>query len=70
MRIPPDYRPLYKAAMTQGWEVSVTGSGHLKWTNPAGRSCFSPSTPSDYHGYLRVVHKLKALGLIVKGKRS
>lgn len=70
MHIPSEYRALYQAAMRQDWTVSTTGSGHLKWTNPAGRSCYSPSTPSDYRGYQRVVRKLKNLGLDVGGKRS
>lgn len=30
-----------------GWEVDVTGSGHLRWRHPAGGLVFSASTPSD-----------------------
>lgn len=47
-----------------GWQVTPTKGGHLKFTNPQGRSCFAPSTPSDYRGLRNVARDLRKLGLV------
>jgi len=65
IRVPECYRGLAKAAAAQGWQITLTGSGHLRWTSPAGRSVFTPQSPSSRGGpgILRVKGKLKRAGL-------
>jgi hypothetical protein len=67
MKVPKVYKPWYDLARSLGWEITMTGSGHLKWQPPPpGRAVFSPATPGDNHGgHLRVKAKLKRAGLPV-----
>jgi len=34
-----------KLAKKQGWKISKTGSGHLRWVSPDGESVITPATP-------------------------
>lgn len=63
MRVPKEYQPLAKAAKAAGWTLAITGSGHIAWTNPDGRTCFSPGTPGDKQVFYKIRRKLRALGL-------
>lgn len=45
MKIPDHLRPLARRARAQGWTITVTGSGHLRWTPPRGRPVITGSTP-------------------------
>lgn len=44
MKIPQHLRHLAKRAIAGGWEITHTGSGHLKWTPPRGPSVITGST--------------------------
>lgn len=46
MRPPRAYRDLYRAAIQQGWTVTVTGGGHLCWKSPSGAKVWSSNTPN------------------------
>jgi hypothetical protein len=35
-----------RIAERQGWDITPTRSGHLRWTSPVGVVIFSPSTPA------------------------
>jgi hypothetical protein len=63
VKIPRDYRTLAKRARNAGWSITQTGSGHLAWKSPAGRTVYCPSTPSDRRSLLNVVGKLRRAGL-------
>ena len=66
IRLPESYRAFGVAAKKQGWVITTTGSGHLKWTDPDGRTTFTPRSPSaNYKGLIRVKTKLKKAGLIL-----
>lgn len=65
-KIHESYRDLHKAARKQGWTITTTSGGHLRWLTPDGRSVFSPVSPSDCRGRHRVIMKLKAAGLVVR----
>ena len=57
-RIPKSYRALAKLARQEGWQITVCGSGHLRWTSPDGRAVFSPESPGDCAG--RSVYNVRA----------
>lgn len=60
MRIPRQYRDLYRAATADGWSVEPTNNGHLRWTHPAAsRPVFSASSPSDHRAVLNVRARLR-----------
>ncbi|WP_313024546.1 type II toxin-antitoxin system HicA family toxin [Pseudomonas lopnurensis] len=40
--------PLIEFALSEGWEVSRTGGGHLKFTKPGLPPIFTSSTASDH----------------------
>jgi hypothetical protein len=41
-----DLRRFVEWAKAQGWEYSITGSGHFKWSHPqVERAVFTPATP-------------------------
>ena len=65
--VPRDYRPLYKAALEQGWTVDYVSkrNSHLRWTNPEGMDVFTPRTPStNGTGLVRIISKLRRAGLV------
>lgn len=41
-------RDLTDFAMTQGWTISHTNGGHLRFSKPGLPPIFTSSTPSDY----------------------
>ncbi|PUA41376.1 hypothetical protein C5U62_32140 [Pseudomonas protegens] len=41
-------RQLINFALDNGWQVSRTPGGHLKFTKPGHKPIFISSTPSDY----------------------
>lgn len=59
------YRELCRAAVEQGWTVTVRRTGHLKWQPPAGRPVFTASTPGEPREYLNTRAKLRRAGLKV-----
>jgi len=42
MRIPSIFA---RKARAEGWEITVTGSGHLRWKPPCGPIVITGSTP-------------------------
>lgn len=46
MRVKGPMRPLVLAAIEQGWGVTISGGGHLRFKSPDGALVFAPSTPS------------------------
>jgi len=45
LRIPQHLRQLARRAIAEGWEISVTGSGHLRWKPPGGPAMITGSSP-------------------------
>lgn len=47
VKIPKDMRPLVKRAKKAGWQVTPTGSGHVRLVNPDDlkRSVVLPTSP-------------------------
>lgn len=63
---------LIRQAERQGWKVTVTPGGHLKWTAPNGKVVFSAYSPSDSRALKNSVSQLRLAGFIEvkkKGKR-
>lgn len=59
-----DLARLEKLALAQGWEVSATGSGHVKWTPPGGGpSIISSSTPRSPWSVTQTQRDLVKAGL-------
>lgn len=65
MKIADVYRGLYELAIEQDWEISFSGTNHLKWQPPAGRPVFTAGTPGDRREYLNTRAKLRRAGLKV-----
>jgi hypothetical protein len=61
-RMSKDLKQLMKTAKKQGWEIKVTGGGHLKWISPESGFVFSALTPSDRRAIQNIVHQLKIRG--------
>lgn len=60
-----DLNQLKTLAENQGWDVSLTSGGHLRWDPPDKRfrPVFSASTPSDYRALNNIKSRLKRAGL-------
>lgn len=66
-----DFRQLIQEAEDQGWEVSKTKGGHLRWLSPSGRVVFSAFSPSDGRALKNTIRELRIGGFITikqKGK--
>lgn len=51
-------------AVEQGWRITMTGSGHLRWLPPQGGSpVFTASTPDDYRTVRNCRSSLRRAGL-------
>ena len=57
-----DLKKLMKNAEQQGWNIKLTGGGHLKWTAPNGAFVFSARTPSDQRAIQNIVSQLQTRG--------
>lgn len=60
---PRHLRKLAKLAISQGWEIDRTGSGHLKWKNPDGRLVITRWSPKSWAGERNDISLLKRGGL-------
>lgn len=58
-----DVRQLIRAAEAQGWAVSRTRGGHLRWRAPSGALVFTASTPSDWRALANILSYLRRNGL-------
>ena len=65
MRVHRLLRELYQAAREQGWTVTPTKGGHLRWENPDGRFTFSSSSPSRQRVLKHTKADLRRAGLDV-----
>jgi hypothetical protein len=45
LKIPQHLRTLARKARAEGWTITVTGGGHLKWSSPHGPSVITGSSP-------------------------
>jgi hypothetical protein len=64
LHVPRSLRDHARLALSRGWTISVTGSGHLRWRAPDGRATvFTPRTPSDRRSAANVTAKLRRAGL-------
>ena len=69
MKIPKHLRPLARRARAQGWTITVTGSGHLKWNPPRGQAVITGSTPQRHgHGPRNARKALARAGLAASAK--
>jgi hypothetical protein len=66
---PKDLTQLIKAAEHQGWEVTISNSGHLRWVSPTGGIVFSSRTPSDRRVIPRIKQDLRMRGFIELRKK-
>ena len=57
-----EIRALAKLAEAQGWTVTRTRNGHLKWVSPQGSVVISPSTPSDWRSMKNHLAHLRRAG--------
>lgn len=68
-----DRRAVFKELRNQGWSLEKTKNNHWKITNPAGRSCFTGSTPGDKRAVRNLMADLRRLGFSyetdTKGRR-
>lgn len=61
-----DIKQLMRIAQEQGWEVSNTNGGHLRWRPPNNAPLvFTASTPSDRRAIHRILRDLQRSGLRV-----
>ena len=58
-----DLKALRRLALDAGWSVGITGSGHVVFKSPEGKSVFMPFTPSDRRGVLNARASLRRAGL-------
>lgn len=56
---------LAKEAIRQGWDVSKTNGGHLKWVSPSGSFFYSALTPSDPRSLKNIQRDLRVNGFVV-----
>ena len=61
---------LEKQAINQGWRVSQSNGGHVKWLAPNGKVVFTSSTPSDNRALKNIQSNLKAAGLVIVKKNE
>lgn len=65
-RIPEVYRRFLDLAKEQGWTITKTGAGHLKWLAPDGRCAFTAGSPGgDPREVKNTRAKLRRAGLKV-----
>lgn len=63
MSLKKEMKQIVKVAKGQGWEITHTRNGHLRFRSPGGALIFAPSTPSDYRGIKNKIADLRRVGL-------
>lgn len=63
-----DINQLTELAEDQGWTVSHTRKGHVKYVSPEGAVVIAPSTPGGPRAKLNTVALLRRTGLRVPRK--
>lgn len=67
-----DLMQLMREAEDQGWTVSKTNGGHLRWLSPQGITVFSSYSAGDHRTLKNTKSQLKAAGFVEfvkKGRR-
>lgn len=68
MKIPKHLKQAARRARAEGWTITVTGGGHLKWRPPSGRALITGSTPKRRgHGPRNSERAFAKAGLGKKG---
>lgn len=62
------WRELAAYAISQGWVITRTNGGHLRWTSPDGQPVFSPATSSDWRAARNHRRDLERYGLQKEGQ--
>lgn len=63
MKVPRDMKPLVQAAREAGWEVTMSGGGHLRFEAPNGELVFTSSSPSCRRAAANTRAELRRKGL-------
>lgn len=58
-----EIKAIIRMAQAQGWVITKTNGGHLRWTAPTGGFVFTASTPSDNRAIKNIMRDLRAYGL-------
>jgi len=59
MALRSELKNIIRLAEKQGWVISLTKGGHLKWTRSDGAFFFSASTPSDSRALKNIMKELR-----------
>lgn len=63
LKVPEAYRSLYRLACRAGWQVTIHGSGHLRWKAPSGAVITTASSPGDRRSVRNERARLRRAGL-------
>jgi len=59
--------PLVKFALREGWEISRTAGGHLKFTKSGLPSIYTSATPSDHRASRNAKVPMRRIGRYLPG---
>jgi len=68
--VPSCLRDHARLALSRGWTISITGSGHLRWRSPDGKTVFTPRTPGYGRSAASITAKLRRAGLDYPAARA
>lgn len=60
-----ELRRIAAVAERQGWVITRTGGGHLKWKSPDGQVVITAATPDDSRGIANSKAFLRKAGLVL-----
>nr|WP_297354088.1 type II toxin-antitoxin system HicA family toxin [uncultured Caldimonas sp.] len=63
-------RPLIEYALSEGWEVSRTAGGHLKFVKPGMPPIYTSSTPRDQRSVLNARARFSRAGATLEAEES
>jgi len=52
-------KPLIEFALNEGWEVTRTAGGHLRFTKPGLPAIYTGSTPSDHRSTRNALARMR-----------
>lgn len=67
LNIPEQLRGLARLAHKQKWTIIYTGTGHLLWTSPTGKTVLTASTPNGPWEKRNAEARLRQAGLRMRG---